>query len=202
MSEWDLGAVLALGAFHGINPAMGWLFAAAIGFQARSRRALVAALGPIAVGHAASMGATVLLIDELRVFATETALRFAGAAVLVSFALYRIVRSHRHPRWVGMRLRPWELAFWSFLMSTAHGAGLMLFPVIVGMPAGGGSMVMPTSIAVVLVHTLAMVAVAGVTALVVYQSVGVGILRTGWLNMDRAWSYVLGAGAAATLLVA
>jgi len=207
MSGWDLGAVLALGAFHGLNPAMGWLFAVALGLQAHARRALVAALGPIAAGHALSMGLTVLVVEELRVLASDTAIRIAGAAALGSFALWRILRSHRHPRWVGMRLRARELALWSFLMSTAHGAGLMLIPVVMGMRVSShGDMLMPSTLGpiggVVLLHTAAMVAVAGTIALVVYEFVGVGVIRRGWLNLDRVWAYALGAGAAVTLLVA
>jgi len=207
MNAWDIGALLALGAFHGLNPAMGWLFAVALGLQAGSRRVLAGAFGPIAVGHAASMALTVLVVEELRVIATDTSIRIAGAAVLAAFALWRIVRSHRHPRWVGMRLRKRELAFWSFLMSTAHGAGLMLIPVVMGIRVSSrGDMLMPSSLALVagsvLVHTVAMIAVAGAIAFVVYQFLGVGFLRRGWLNLDRVWPYALGAGAAATLLIA
>jgi hypothetical protein len=207
MSAWDLGAILALGAFHGLNPAMGWLFAVALGLQAGARRPLLAALGPIAVGHAASMAMTVLFVEELRVFASDTAIRIAGASALGSLALWRILRSHRHPRWVGMRLRRRELAFWSFLMSTAHGAGLMLIPVVAGIGVSThDDMLMPSSLGLVgsavLIHTVAMVVVAGAIALAVYEFAGVRVLRRGWLNFDRLWAYALGAGAAVTLLVA
>jgi hypothetical protein len=207
MNMWDVGALLALGAFHGLNPAMGWLFATWIGLQQRARRALLGALGPIALGHAASMGLTVLVVEELRVLASDTAIRVAGAVAIVAVALWQIARSHRHPRWVGMRLNRRELTLWSFLMSTAHGAGLMLIPVVVGIGVHSRSdMIMPSSLgplgAAVLMHTAAMVSVAGVIAIVVYQFLGVGILRRGWLNLDRLWPYALGAGAAATLLLA
>jgi hypothetical protein len=207
MTGWDLGAILLLGAFHGINPAMGWLFAVALGLQAGTRRRLAAALPPIAAGHAASMGLTVLFVEELRVFTSDTAIRIAGGAVLAAFALWRILRSHRHPRWVGMSLRPRELAFWSFLMSTAHGAGLMLIPVMVGIGVSShNDMLMPSSLGLVTtavaIHTAAMVAVAGGIAFLVYEFVGIGVLRRGWLNVDRVWAYALGAGAAVTLLVA
>jgi hypothetical protein len=207
MTAWDIGAILLLGAFHGLNPAMGWLFAVALGLQARARRPLIAALGPIAAGHAASMGLTVLLVEELRVLASDSAIRIAGAAVLGAFALWRILRSHRHPRWVGMRLRSRELALWSFLMSTAHGAGLMLIPVMMGISVSSHhDMLMPSSLGLVAgavaIHTVAMVVIAGVIALLVYEFLGVRVLRRGWLNLDRLWAYALAAGAAATLLVA
>ncbi|NUR76819.1 MAG: hypothetical protein HOQ28_11115 [Thermoleophilia bacterium] len=207
MSNWDAGATLLLGAFHGLNPAMGWLFAVAIGFQAQARRAVVGALGPIAVGHLASMAFTVLVVEELRVLSSEATIRIAGALALAAFASWRIASSHRHPRWVGMCLRRRELALWSFLMSTAHGAGLMLIPVVVGLHVNAHDhMLMPSSLgpvtAVLLVHTVAMVAVAGAIAVAVYEFLGVGVLRRGWINLDRVWAYALGAGAAATLLIA
>ncbi len=147
-----------------------------------------------------------LLIEELRVLASEQALRIVGASLLALLAAWRIARSHRHPRWVGMRLRPAELALWSFLMSSAHGAGLMLFPFAVG--AGSDdrheliSAGLSVAAAAAVLHTLAMVAVAGALALVVYDVVGVGILRRGWLNLDRVWAYALVASAAVTLFSA
>ena len=207
LSDWNAGATLLLGAFHGLNPAMGWLFAVAIGFRAQGRRAIAGALGPIAVGHLASMAFTVLAVTELSVLSSETAIRIAGALGLAAFASWRFASSHRHPRWVGMCLRPRELACWSFLMSTAHGAGLMLIPVVVGLHVGGHDhMPMASSLgavtAVLLLHTAAMVAVAGAIAFVIYDFVGVGVLRRGWINLDRVWAYALGAGAAATLLIA
>src|SRR3954467_1141571 len=207
VSHWSAGATLLLGAFHGLNPAMGWLFAVAIGFRAQTRRALVGALGPIAAGHLASMAFTLLAVEELRVLSSDATIRIAGALGLAAFASWRFASSHRHPRWVGMCLRRRELAFWSFLMSTAHGAGLMLIPVAVSLHVTAHDhMLMPSSLApvaaVLLLHTAAMVAVAGAIALVVYGFVGVGVLRRGWLNLDRLWVYALGAGAAATLLIA
>ena len=207
VSTWDAGATLLLGAFHGLNPAMGWLFAVAIGFRANARRAVVGALGPIAVGHMASMAFTVLVVEELRVLSSEAAIRVAGALALAAFASWRFASSHRHPRWVGMCLRGRELVLWSFLMSTAHGAGLMLIPVVVGLQVNGHDhMLVPSSLGpvtvVLLIHTAAMVAVAGAIALAVYEFLGVGVLRRGWINLDRVWAYALGAGAAATLLIA
>jgi hypothetical protein len=207
MSSWDVWALLALGAFHGLNPAMGWLFAAALALQARSRRVLAWALVPIAAGHALSMASTMLVVEELRLVASDTAIRIGGAGALVAFAGWQILRNHRHPRWVGMRLRAWELGLWSFLMSTAHGAGLMLIPIAMRFPGSShDGMPMPSTLAPlagsVLVHTAAMAAVAGVIAFAVYEFLGVGFLRRGWINLDRVWPYALGAGAAATLLIA
>jgi hypothetical protein len=205
VSGWSWGAIVGLGAFHGLNPAMGWLFAVAIGFRDRARSAVVGALGPIAAGHAASMAATVLVYDELRAVLPDRAVRLAGALALLAFATARLSRE-RHPRWVGMNLTSLELAGWSFLMSTAHGAGLMLIPVLGDASSRGhGGMPMPGSLlqggVAVLVHTGAMIAVAAAVALLVYHFVGVGILRRGWFNLDRVWTYALGAGALVMLLV-
>jgi hypothetical protein len=204
LSNWSLAAVAALGLFHGLNPAMGWLFAVAIGFRDRTWRAVVGSLGPIAAGHAAAMAVAVVVFDELRVALPSGAVRIAGAIALLAFATARLSRE-RHPRWVGMNLSRYELAGWSFLMSTAHGAGLMLIPVVAGSSVGThADMLMPGSVLVggeaVLVHTGVMVAVAAVVGLVVYRVVGVGILRRGWLNLDRVWTYALGAGALVMLL--
>jgi len=206
MNSWDGGALVALGAFHGINPAMGWLFAAAIGFREQTRRALFAALGPIAAGHAASMALTILLVEELRVVASDATIRIAAALALLAFAATRVARDHRHPRWVGMHLQNGELAVWSFLMSTAHGAGLMLIPILIGTRVEGHDhMLMVGSLAIVAaavaVHSAAMIAVSGAAAFVVYEFVGVGVLRRGWLNLDRLWVYALAGGAAVIMFV-
>jgi hypothetical protein len=196
VSGWGLGAVTALGVFHGLNPAMGWLFAVAVGLQRGSRRALLSALPPIALGHAAAVGLALLVVTELETFVSEWTLRLGGFALLAVFAWWRFVRPHAHTRWVTMRVGGRELVAWSFLMSTAHGAGLMLFPFAVS--AHVHAAVAPQ---VVVLHTLAMLVVAAAAAVVVYEVVGVRILRRGWVNLDRVWAYALGAGAAATLVL-
>jgi hypothetical protein len=125
--------LLLLGAFHGTNPGMGWLFAVALGLQEKRRRAVFRALLPIALGHAISIAAVVLGVALVQVVLPEALLRQLCAAVLFAFGLYRLVRA-RHPRWVGMRVNFWDLALWSFLMASAHGAGLMLVPVLLRWP--------------------------------------------------------------------
>jgi hypothetical protein len=202
VSGADLGGIAALGAFHGLNPAMGWLFAVALALQERSRRVLAAALVPIAVGHAAAIGLAVLAVVELQNILPAETMRIAGAAALVAFAAWKLIRN-RHPRWVGFRIRPRELALWSFLMASAHGAGLMLLPFLVGVhvPAGDGPIPggLEFGAAAVAVHTAAMIAVAGVMAVVVFEVVGVGILRRAWVNLDALWAASLLVGAGATL---
>ncbi len=125
---WPWLALLGLGAFHGINPGMGWLFAVALGLQEQRRSAVWSALPPIAVGHALSVGLVVALVVVIRASISYEVLRWVAAAVLIGFGIYRLVRT-RHPRWVGMRVGFRDLTLWSFLMASAHGAGLMLVPV-------------------------------------------------------------------------
>ena len=122
MSGGELAAVAGLGAVHGLNPAMGWLFAVFLGLQQRSRAALIGALAPIAAGHAAAVGLTVLLVEGSRSVVSEGAVRLAGAALLVAFATWKLLARRTHPRWVGLGIGRGELVAWSFLMSAAHGA--------------------------------------------------------------------------------
>jgi hypothetical protein len=206
--------LFGLGAFHGINPGMGWLFAVALGLQEKSRRAVLAALPPIALGHALSIGAVAGVLWLAQASLPERALRYGAAAVLFGFGLYRLVRS-RHPAWVGMRVGFLDLTAWSFLMASAHGAGLMLVPVLLhwsegdasrhGMPMGsmshaahlghmsqvadGGSPL--RWLAAVGVHTLGHLLVAAFIALLVYEKLGLALLQRAWFNLDLLWVIAL-----------
>ena len=204
---WPWAALGGLGAYHGLNPAMGWLFAVALGLQERRRSAVLRALPLIALGHEASVVLVVLLVTGLQFVAAPDVLRLVGALALIAFGAFKFMKPRSHPRWVGMRVSARELALWSFLMSTAHGAGLMLFPVLVGLPGTGGhdhaSEVLSgvsavTDVAAVLVHTTAMLVAMGLVAILVYDKLGLGVLRKAWLNLDRLWAVaVVGAGAMA-----
>jgi hypothetical protein len=141
--SWPWITLPLLGAFHGLNPAMGWLFAVAIGFQERRLRSVVTALVPITLGHALSVGLIAIPVGLLGLVIPQDLLLIAIGLTLLAFAGYKIATRFRHPRWVGMRLRHRELVLWSFLMATAHGAGLMLAPVIARMRAGA----MPSALA-------------------------------------------------------
>ena len=200
MSLWI--AVILLGAYHGINPGMGWLFAVAHGLQERRRGAVIRALGPIALGHELSIGLVVLILAALASIVDERTLRIGAATTLLAFGVFKLVRPRWHPRWVGMRVTPRELTVWSFLMSTAHGAGLMLIPLVVGFPGAArltsGDNDIPIlhlsipalaqdGLAVVL-HTLAMLLVMGFVALLVYDKLGLNVLRRAWLNLDTVWA--------------
>src|SRR5918994_4625440 len=130
---WPWISLLALGAFHGLNPAMGWLFAVSLGLQEQRLRAVTMALGPIALGHALAIGMAAVAVGTLGLVIPQRLLLTLGGAALLGFAAYKVASRFRHPRWVGMRVGPRELVLWSFLMASAHGAGLMLVPVLVGL---------------------------------------------------------------------
>jgi hypothetical protein len=195
-----------LGAAHGINPAMGWLFAVAIGLQQRSRRALAKSLLPIALGHELSVAATVLAIELTGSAVGQRVVGVAGAAVLIGFGVWKLVSSRGHPRWVGARLGPLELVWWSFLMSSAHGAGLMLLPVVENQGgaahdplASGIGALSIEAVGLAAVHTAAMLTVMATVAFTVYEVVGVGFLRRGWINVDRVWAGALVTAGTVTL---
>jgi uncharacterized membrane protein len=195
---------------------MGWLFAVALGLQEQRRGAVLQALPPIALGHAIAISLTVLLVGVAQIVVPLDVLRYVCAGVLILFGLYKLVR-RRHPRWVGMRVGFRDLTAWSFLMASAHGAGLMLIPVVVGLASAEqmqgahahganigtmtGSATVFTDLAVVGVHTLAMFAVMGAIAVVVYEKLGVMMLKRAWFNLDLLWAGTLVAAGLITLVV-
>ena len=200
-----------LGAYHGLNPAMGWLFAVSRGMQERSRRAVLRSLVPIAIGHELSIALVAALVAGLSVVTDSSTLRIGAAAALLAFGIFRFVKPRAHFRWTSMRVSDRELTLWSFLMSTAHGAGLMVAPVLIGLQGAvdrghvrahdqadlgllGGSL--GTGAAGIALHVLAMLAVMGLVAVVVYDRLGLTVLRRAWLNTDQVWAgaFVLAAG--------
>jgi len=214
ISPWIV--LILLGAFHGLNPAMGWLFAVANGLQERRRSAVLRSFGPIALGHAASIGAVVVLVAAFGVLLPMTALKILGASTLILFGLYKLLSPLSHPRWVGMRVSSRDLTVWSFLMATAHGAGLMLVPLIVNIPSTrltarshSGHMAMDMALPVlpapdfliVAIHTAAMLAVMSAIALIVFDRLGLRVLREAWFNLDRVWAAALIAAGVITIAV-
>ncbi|GAA4216300.1 MULTISPECIES: hypothetical protein [Microbispora] len=196
-----LTAVILLGAFHGINPAMGWLFAVARGLQERSRDLLLQSLPVIALGHLASVALVVAVVSATGSLVTGTALAIGAGVLLVGFGLWHLL-ARRHFRWVGMRLSLPQLAAWSFLMSSVHGAGLMLLPVLTRMPASHHGHALSGGLLVAGVHTLAMFLTATVVAVVVYEFLGVAVLRRAWFNLDRMWAFALVGAGVLTLVAA
>lgn len=132
---WPWLTLALLGAYHGLNPGMGWLFAVALGLQERSRAAVFRAFVPIALGHAASIALIIAVVGAAQAFVAPAVVRTVGAVALMVFGLYKLLAPMSHPRWVGMRVNFRDLTVWSFLMATAHGAGLMLAPVLLHLTA-------------------------------------------------------------------
>ncbi len=218
MSSWGIGwttfwLMLLLGAYHGINPGMGWLFAVALGMQEKDGRAVAKSLVPIAIGHMFAIGVVVLAAALLgTALPSAAALRYPVAAILVGLGIYRLAR-HRHPRWVRMQVGFRDLVAWSFLVASAHGAGLMVLPVLLGSrrsleaaaDASGhahfSTGVRPLAgLLATGVHTAAYLAVTGAVAWVVYRKLGLALLRSAWLNLDVVWAAALVIAGVATLV--
>ena len=199
--SWAIAALL--GAYHGINPAMGWLFAAALGLQERRASAVVRALPPIVLGHAASVAVVVALATGAERVVPPAALRAAGAAVLLGCAALLLFGRRAHPRGFGMRVGPRRLFLWSFVMASSHGAGLMLLPVLLAARGGGAHAHhgAPADGALVLaIHTTAMLLAMTAAALVAFRLSGVGFLRRIWIDTNAVWSAALAASALVVLV--
>jgi len=201
--EWHV--VFFLGAYHGINPGMGWLFAVALGMQQGSARGVWRAVAPIALGHIAAVGSVLLIAGLAQVIVPLSTMKVVVACLLVVFGLYRLWR-HGHPKFVGMQVGFRDLVLWSFLMASAHGAGLMLLPFVMNMSghvfaatgshahhsAMVASSTVPWVAALALgLHTAAYFLVLAGVAWLVYHKLGLGILRKAWLNLDLIWSGAL-----------
>lgn len=198
ISPW---LVLAgLGAFHGANPAMGWLFAVALGLHRKSRKVVWLSLIPIAIGHALSIAVVVIAVLALGFVIDRRILELAAGVSLVAFAIYYALAGHRHRVRVGMQTGMLGLGLWSFLMATGHGAGLMLAPAVIPLCASASAtqemaagVAFPVALAAVAVHTGAMLLVTAAMAGVVYEWMDLAVLRRGWINLDRIWIAVLAA---------
>ncbi len=211
MMSTALWLMLLLGAYHGINPGMGWLFAVALGMQEQRGSAVARALVPIALGHALSIGIVVLAAAFLGMALPQETIRYFVAALLFGLGIFSLLR-HYHPRWVRMRVGFRDLTLWSFLMATAHGAGLMLVPVLLGSGTVEAADHMArhhhttaaTPVAALVataVHTIAYLAVTGLIAWLVYSRFGLAILRKAWLNLDAVWAAALVFTSVLTLLI-
>ena len=197
-----LWLMLLLGAYHGINPGMGWLFAVARAMQEQKGSAVAKSIVPLAVGHALAIAIAVLAAALLGMVVPLTTVRYCVAAFLIGLGIYSLVK-HWHPRWVRMQVGFRDLTVWSFLMASAHGAGLMVVPVLLGSGtvkaaermAGHHHMAAGTSplagMIASLVHTTAYLAVTGALAWVVYRKLGLGLLRKTWFNFNLLWGVAL-----------
>lgn len=197
---WLWLAVAGLGLFHGINPAMGWLFAVALGLNRHSERAVWLALIPIALGHAVAVAVVLFAVLALGLIVDPGLLRRLAGVILLAWAASHLLYGRRHPVHVGMQTGLGGLFLWSFLMANAHGAGLMLVPVVLPLclaasPAheltASGST--PIALAALTLHTGAMLAAIGTISIVVYKWAGIAFLRRGWINLDLVWTIALAA---------
>jgi hypothetical protein len=198
----ELPGVALLGAYHGINPSMGWLFAVALGMQQGSARGVWRALPPIALGHGLAVGVVLAVAAAAQLVVPLDILKIVVASILIAFGLYRLWR-HRHPVYGGMQVGFRDLTIWSFLMASAHGAGFMVLPLVMGTSsdlhaaavshahvASASAAGWPLSFALG-AHTLTYLAVTALIAWIIYSRVGLAILRTTWFNLDWLWACVL-----------
>jgi hypothetical protein len=226
---WPWAALFLLGAYHGVNPGMGWLFAVALGMQKKNAAAVWQSLVPIASGHFVAIALVVAAAVLAGAVLPLRYIKIAAACVLLAFGLHRLIRKS-HPRWGGMQIGFRDLAIWSFLMASAHGAGFMLLPILLKMSAlqaadvghsahhlhalgfAGPSNLGPSTLGAwtlgpwtasiaLLVHTLGYLLVTGLIAFVVYEKLGLEVLRKSWVNLDLIWAVALIATAGFTLLI-
>jgi hypothetical protein len=207
---WPWLALAGLGLYHGINPAMGWLFAVALGLHRESQKVVLLSLVPIALGHAAAVAAVLAAVLALGLVIGHAIVLRLAAVVLIGWALWHALYGHRQRVRVGMQTGLIGLALWSFLMASAHGAGLMLIPVVVPLCisaapqelAGGAGGSIGVALAALGVHTVTMLATIAAIAVVVYRWVGVAFLRRGWINLDLVWTAALLLSGIALLIAA
>jgi hypothetical protein len=181
---WPWLALAGLGLFHGLNPAMGWLFAVALGLHRGNRRIVLLSLVPITVGHAAAVATALIAVLALGLVIDHAVLLRLAALVLIGWAAWHALYGHL----LG-------LVLWSFLMASAHGAGLMLIPALAPIcgsaPPAGTTLGVPLALAALGVHSAAMLAAIAAVSLIVYDWAGVDFLRRGWINVDLIWVAVL-----------
>jgi hypothetical protein len=206
IASWGWPALFLLGAYHGINPGMGWLFAVARGMQEHATKAVARALLPITLGHALSIGLVVALAGLIQIVLPLGYVQIVVAFALISLGVFRIVQ-RKHFAWGGMQVGFRDLTFWSFLMASAHGAGLMVLPIVLHVASANAANAMPaghehhmpmaagngawTGLAATLVHTLGYLSVTALIALLVYRKFGLSLLRKGWFNLDLVWAAAL-----------
>jgi hypothetical protein len=195
-------AVVASGLYHGVNPGMGWPLAVSAGLMERSSRALVTALWPLTVGHLLAMLVVILPFAILVALVEwQPQIQIGASLLIIGFGIFRFV-NRRHPRMLA-RIRPTQLGLWSFAVAIAHGAGLMLVPIYLGVcraadPDSGheaaGALInanLGMAIAVSTVHSIAMVAAGGLSAWLVYRYCGLKFVSRSWFNLDATWAISL-----------
>ena len=192
-------ALAGLGAFHGLNPGMGWLFAVALGMQENRRGAVWQALIPLTLGHLLAIAVAIGVAVAAGAALSPGLLRWPVALLLVGLGIRQFFR-HSHPRWASMRVGMSGLTVWSFLMASAHGAGLMVLPVFLSMTvvasgpschARGASSQASAGALATLAHGFGYLAVTALVAWFVVDRLGLGLLRKAWINLDAIWAAAL-----------
>jgi hypothetical protein len=195
-------AVVASGLYHGVNPGMGWPLAVSAGLIERNLRALVMALWPLTVGHLLAMFVVILPFALLLVLVEwQQQIQIGASLLVIGFGVFRFV-NRRHPR-VLARIRPTQLGLWSFAVAIAHGAGLMLVPIYLGLcrtadldqgHEAAGALInanLGMAVLVSLVHSIAMIAAGGFLAWLVYRYLGLKFVSRSWFNLDATWAFCL-----------
>jgi len=209
MHEGSWVALVMLGAFHGVNPAMGWLFAVALGLQEHARAAVFRALLPLALGHALAIFAVIVIAALAGLTVSPHYLRWGVAAILIGAGIRFLIR-HPHLRWAGMRVGMADLTLWSFLVASVHGAGLMVLPIFLRMSngahtsSGASQSALGTpaaALTAVVLHAASYLLVSAAIALLVYEKLGIGVLRKAWFNLDLVWATALMGTGVATLVI-
>jgi hypothetical protein len=208
---WPWAALLLLGAMHGLNPGMGWLFAVALGLQEDRAAAVWRALPPLALGHAAAVAIFVLAAGALDALLPLPVVKSVAAVALLGFGVFKLFY-RKHPRYGGMQVGQLQLTIWSFLMAGAHGAGLMVLPFVLKEPPAsaahsahmihaGATLPELSALSSTLIHTGSYLFVTGAIALLVYRKLGLRFLRNAWINLDVIWALALIGTAVLTIAV-
>jgi hypothetical protein len=195
-------AVIASGFYHGMNPGMGWPLAVSAGLMERSARALVAALWPLTVGHLLAMLVVILPFSLLVALVEwQRPIQVGASLLVIGFGIFRLI-NRRHPRALA-RIRPTQLGLWSFAVAIAHGAGLMLVPIYLGLCRAAdlesgheavGALInanLGMAVLVSVVHSVAMIAAGGALAWLVYRYLGLKFVSRSWFNLDATWAFSL-----------
>lgn len=210
LTTGQLVTLALLGFFHGIDPGMGWLFAVTYGLQERSRRSLLRVLPFVALGHEGAIGVMVVILTATSSLLAAKVVVLAGGAIVLLYGLWLLL-ARQHVPLAGTRLSNWQLAGWSFVMSSVHGAGLMLVAVFAWGPDEKVSAldlrlgvwhVVGNGAAAMAIHVGVMIATTGAIALLVYELLGLRVLRSRWFNLHRVWAFALVGAGVATLLTA
>ena len=205
-AHWTLAGlwlgVVASGLYHGVNPGMGWPLAVSAGLIERSSYALVAALWPLTVGHLLAMFVVILPFAVLfALIEWQQQIQIGASLLVIGFGIFRLV-NRRHPR-VLARIRPAQLGLWSFVVAIAHGAGLMLVPIYLGLcraadvdkgHEAAGALInanLGMAVLVSVVHSVAMIVAGGFLAWLVYRYLGLKFVSRSWFNLDTTWAVSL-----------